>query len=94
MEYAWLKFPSQVLYAPETKGVYLLSEWASENSIVYIGKADSLHERLSQHPDPNNRCLNRKSIKYFSYEECSNPDIREKELIRKYNPVCNDLLKD
>lgn len=83
------RFPEDVNKAPTSEGVYLLSETASENGIVYVGRADDLNQRLSQHPDPKNPCLQRKDINYFAYEVNGNSEKREQELIDKYNPVCN-----
>ena len=83
------RFPEDVSKAPTFEGVYLLSGTVSENGIVYIGRADDLYQRLSQHPDPENPCLQRKNISYFAYEITSNSESREQELIDKYDPDCN-----
>ena len=87
--YNWYRFPGDIGNAPASEGVYLLSETASENGIVYVGRADNLQERLSQHPDPNNPCLQRKNISYFAYEITSDSENREQELIDQYDPPCN-----
>lgn len=85
----WEKFKEDLYIVPNLEGVYLLSEIASENGIIYVGRADNLSERLSQHPDSQNLCLARKDIKYFAYEANDNSWEREKELIGKYDPECN-----
>lgn len=85
----WLNFPEDLDQVPNVEGVYALATYNSESGIVYIGKADDLKQRLSQHPDPNNPCLRRNSIQYFSYEVTNNSEYREEELINKYNPECN-----
>ncbi|MBU4338995.1 GIY-YIG nuclease family protein [Patescibacteria group bacterium] len=87
--YNWYRFPEDISKAPTFEGVYLLSETASENGIVYVGRADDLNQRLSQHPDPENPCLQKKDISYFAYEVTNNSENREQELIDKYDPVCN-----
>ncbi len=83
----WYNFPEDLNRAPSTEGVYLLGD--TLQNVVYVGRADDLRERLSQHPDPNNSCLQRKAIKYFAFEETSNSEEREQELIDKYDPECN-----
>lgn len=83
------RFPKDINKAPTSKGVYLLSETASENGIVYVGRADDLYQRLSQHPDPENPCLQRKNISCFAYEVTNNSEKREQELINEYDPDCN-----
>jgi len=87
--YNWYDFPEDIDEAPTSEGVYLLSETDSENGIVYVGRADNLRERLSEHPDPKNPCLQRKSINYFAYEVNNYSERREEELIGRYDPECN-----
>ena len=87
----WYKFPDGVSQVPNSEGVYLLAETASEDGIVYAGRADKLRDRLSQHPDPNNSCLQRKNINYFAYEVTSDSETREQQLIYKYDPECNRM---
>ena len=83
------RFPKDIDKAPNSEGVYLLSETASEKGIVYVGRADDLNQRLSQHPDPENPCLQRKNISYFAYEVTNDSEDREQELIDEYNPNCH-----
>ncbi|MBU4141573.1 GIY-YIG nuclease family protein [Patescibacteria group bacterium] len=85
----WKKFKEDLDDAPTSEGVYLLSETSSESGIVYVGRADNLYQRLSQHPDSDNPCLQRKSISYFAYEITNDSEDREQELIDDYNPPCN-----
>jgi len=85
----WYRFPEDLDEAPASEGVYMLSETDSEKGILYVGRADNLHERLSQHPDQNNPCLQRRRINYFTYEITTNSEGRERELIRDYSPDCN-----
>jgi len=85
----WRKFKADLREVPTSEGVYLLAETASESGVVYVGRADNLYERLSQHPDPKNSCLQRKSISYFAYEVNSDSEDKEQELISKYDPECN-----
>ena len=85
----WYRFPGDIGNAPASEGVYLLSETASKNGIVYVGRADDLYQRLSQHPDPENPCLQKKDISYFAYEVTNNSENRERELISDYSPDCN-----
>lgn len=85
----WYNFPEDIEEVLTEEGVYFLSETNSEDGIIYIGRADNLRERLSDHPDTNNLCLQRKNIKYFAYEETSDSEKREEELIGDYDPDCN-----
>lgn len=87
--YQWHFFPGDINKSPSSEGVYLLSETNSDDGIVYVGRADDLRDRLSQHPDPQNPCLQRKNINYFAYEITYNSESREQELISKYDPECN-----
>ncbi len=87
--YNWYSFPENIDKAPSSEGVYLLSETSSEDGIIYVGRADDLQKRLSEHPDPQNSCLQGKDINYFAYEVTSDSERREEELIDKYNPECN-----
>ena len=83
----WYNFPEDLNKAPATEGIYLLGD--ALKNVAYVGRADNLQERLSEHPDPNNPCLQRKDIKYFAFEETSYSEEREQELIDKYDPECN-----
>lgn len=87
--YNWYNFPKDFEKAPSSEGVYFLSETDLESGIIYVGRADNLRERLSEHPDPKNPCLQRKNINYFSYEVINDSERREGELIDKYDPDCN-----
>jgi len=83
----WYNFSEDLNLVPSTEGVYLLGD--TYHNVVYAGRADDLRKRLSEHPDPQNSCLRRKNIEYFAFEENSNSESRETELIDKYDPECN-----
>jgi len=83
----WYRFKDDISIAPTDEGVYLLGD--NIQNVVYVGRADNIQERLEQHPDPNNPCLQRKTIQYFAYEVTSNSEDKEQELIDKYDPECN-----
>lgn len=83
----WYRFPDRINLAPKTAGVYLLGNQGE--GVIYAGRADSIRDRLLQHPDPTNPCLQRKQITLFAYEENPNSEDRERELINRYNPECN-----
>lgn len=83
----WHKFPEEINTAPNAEGVYMLGD--AYQTPVYVGRSGNLYERLSEHPDPSNYCLQRKYIKYFAFEEIYNSEEREQELIEEYNPECN-----
>lgn len=83
----WYRFPESLNVAPITEGVYLLGN--TLQNVIYVGRADNLRERLSGHPDPNNPCLQEEEVKYFAFEETSESEDMEQELIDKYDPKCN-----
>lgn len=85
----WYQFDGEIHLAPQNEGVYFLSESANIDGLVYIGRADNLRERLQQHPDTDNPCLQRAQINHFSFEETRLSRTRESQLIDYYNPVCN-----
>lgn len=83
----WYNFPDNLESAPNREGVYLLGDIFEK--VIYVGRTGNLYERLSEHPDPNNPCLQRKTIKYFAFEETTDSEKREQELIEYYDPECN-----
>ena len=83
----WHRFPEEINMAPNAKGVYMLGD--AYQAPVYVGRSANLYERLSEHPDLNNYCLQKKDIRYFAFEETYNSEPRERELIKEYNPECN-----
>ena len=85
----WYKFKEDLNRVPNSEGVYFLSEANSEEGIIYVGRADNLRDRLFQHPDSSNPCLQRKTIRYFAYEVTSDSIRREQELLDRYGPECN-----
>ena len=83
------KFPEDIDKMPNSEGIYLLSETDLESGIVYVGRTDDFNQRLSQHPDSENPCLQKENINYFAYEITNNSEDREQELIDEYYPDCN-----
>ncbi|GAI77522.1 unnamed protein product [marine sediment metagenome] len=88
----WHRFPEEINMAPNTKGVYMLSD--AYQTPVYVGRSVNLYERLSEHPDLNNYCLQKKNIKYFAFEETYSSEPRERELTEEYDPECNRTQKE
>ena len=86
---SWYRFRELFNLAPEREGVYLLGD--EDQDVIYVGMAENLKDRLSQHPDPDNSCLQRKNIRYFAFEVTSNSEEREEELIEEYDPECNRI---
>lgn len=82
-----MNFPREIDGVPSSEGVYLLGD--SYRNVIYVGRADDLNQRLAQHPDPQNPCLQRKKVSYFAYEVTRSSENREQELIDRYNPECN-----
>ena len=81
-------------------GVYRLSYKAEDGNyyVFYVGKAEDINVRLSQHLSPNedNVCIkNYISTKscFFRYAKITESYIRdaaEKQMYKQYEPTCND----
>ena len=88
-----------VLNLPESPGIYqYLSE---EGTIIYVGKAKNLKRRVSsyfnrEHPNGKTRLLVSKiaDIKYIVVKTEEDALLLENNLIKKYKPRYNVLLKD
>jgi excinuclease ABC subunit C len=85
---------------PKAPGVYLMKD--SEGSVIYVGKAINLRNRLRNYfaanPTGNNKVLAMIShIDHFDYLLCENETealILECNLIKQYQPHYNILLRD
>ena len=74
---------------PNQNGVYGIFSYSSA---VYIGSGD-LRERLLAHLNGDNHCITQNHPKEWTAEVVSgDPKEREGELIREYNPVCNQVV--
>jgi len=71
--------------SPNQFGVYGLYK---DNQWIYVGKGE-IRQRLLDHHNGDNPCINREKPTYWVDEVTSNMDTREKELILELNPVCN-----
>ena len=88
-----------VLNLPESPGIYqYLNE---EGTIIYVGKAKNLKRRVSsyfnrEHPNGKTRLLVSKiaDIKYIIVKTEEDALLLENNLIKKYKPRYNVLLKD
>ena len=88
-----------VLNLPESPGIYqYLNE---EGAIIYVGKAKNLKRRVSsyfnrEHPNGKTRLLVSKiaDIKYIVVKTEEDALLLENNLIKKYKPRYNVLLKD
>ena len=84
---------------PETPGIYQYLN--AEGTIIYVGKAKNLKRRVSsyfnrEHPNGKTRILVSKiaDIKYIVVKTEEDALLLENNLIKKYNPRYNVLLKD
>jgi len=84
---------------PDKPGVYLMKD--KDNNIIYVGKAIVLRNRVKQYFRKNNKVPRIEKmvslIDSFEYIVVSNEDealILECNLIKKYRPKFNVLLKD
>lgn len=90
---------SSVQALPETPGVYQFLD--ANGRIIYIGKAKNLKKRVSSyfvknHDSGKTRVLvrNIKSIRHIVVETESDALLLENNLVKKYQPRYNVLLKD
>ena len=88
-----------VLNLPESPGIYQYLN--SEGNIIYVGKAKNLKRRVSsyfnrEHPNGKTRLLVSKiaDIKYIIVKTEEDALLLENNLIKKYKPRYNVLLKD
>ncbi len=56
---------------------------------IYIGKGD-IQERLLAHLNGDNECINRYRPTHWVDMLTSNYDQWERNLIREYDPICNE----
>ena len=84
---------------PEKPGVYLMKD--KDDNVIYVGKAVSLRNRVRQYFRKNNKTSRIEKmvslIDHFEYIVVSSEDealILECNLIKKYRPKFNVLLKD
>lgn len=84
---------------PESPGIYQYLN--AENTIIYVGKAKNLKKRVSsyfyrEHPNGKTRLLVSKiaDIKYIVVKTEEDALLLENNLIKKYKPRYNVLLKD
>ena len=88
-----------VLNLPESPGIYQYLN--AEGTIIYVGKAKNLKRRVSsyfnrEHPNGKTRLLVSKiaDIKYIVVKTEEDALLLENNLIKKYKPRYNVLLKD
>ena len=88
-----------VLNLPDSPGIYQYLN--SEGTIIYVGKAKILKRRVSsyfnrEHPNGKTRLLVSKiaDIRYIVVKTEEDALLLENNLIKKYKPRYNELLKD
>jgi excinuclease UvrABC nuclease subunit len=75
--------------APSKSGVYALYD--AQQNLIYIGSTTNIRERLLGYWSTNfadDSC--KKGTTYYKREITSNYKEREKELIQRHKPKCND----
>jgi excinuclease ABC subunit C len=89
----------QLATIPETPGVYQFYD--SDEKVIYVGKAKNLKKRVKsyftkKHDDAKTSLLVKKitNIKYVIVESETDALLLENNLIKKYQPKYNVLLKD
>jgi len=83
----WYRFKNDINFASTDEGVYLLGNYAQV--VIYVGRTDNLRDRLEEHPDPDNPCLQGVGVSYFAFERTFDSKNREQEFIEYYDPECN-----
>lgn len=83
---------------PDSPGVYLMKD--RENKVIYVGKAASLRDRVSQYfraqDSPKNRMLvrNIEDIEYIATENEVEALVLESNLVKEHTPRYNVRLRD
>lgn len=94
------KFDARLELVPESPGVYLMKD--AEGSIIYVGKAIHLRNRLRSYFQTQKKSSYRTEVMVnkiadFSFVLCDNELealVLESSLIKRYQPLYNVLLKD
>ena len=86
----WREIPNKI-------GVYLFKD--KRGKVLYIGKAINLKERISQHLKSKNQKIKlliqeTKDLEYLVLDSEAEALLKEAELIKKFDPKYNHLLKD
>ena len=82
---------------PQKPGVYLFKD--RENKVLYVGKAKNLRKRISQYFLSSSLKIkklleNSKSLEFLETENEALAIFKESDLIKKFNPPYNQLLRD
>ncbi|MDX2444050.1 MAG: excinuclease ABC subunit UvrC [Bacteroidales bacterium] len=92
------KLKSQIDIIPSEPGVYIYSD--IQNEVIYIGKAKNLKKRVTSYFSKSNTGKTKilvskiRDINYIVVESESDALLLENNLIKKYKPRYNILLKD
>lgn len=94
-----IQFSDLIANAPDAPGIYQM--YAGDNTLLYVGKAKNLSNRLRQYNDvsklePHKQVM-RSLVKRVTWEICpteSDALIREQELIKTQKPKYNIMLMD
>jgi hypothetical protein len=82
-----------VALAPSAAGVYAICR--PDGTFVYIGQADNLRQRLTEHLLESNSCIQREGGVLFEYELCAARGLRIArlhELLARYPATCNPAI--
>lgn len=82
---------------PEKIGVYLLKD--KNNKVIYVGKSVNLKKRIKQHLESKSLKTKKlleetKSIEILELNSEVEAILKEAELIKKFDPTYNTILKD
>ena len=93
------KLKEKLLSLPTTSGVYLMKD--SANNIIYVGKAKNLKRRVSSYFIGNDKPIktmnlvsNIADFDFILTPSDTDAFLLENNLIKKYQPHFNILLKD
>jgi len=94
-----IQFSDLIANAPDAPGIYLM--YAGDNTLLYVGKAKNLSNRLRQYMDisklePHKQVM-RSLVTRVTWEICpteSDALIREQELIKTLKPKYNIMMMD
>ena len=74
---------------PDQNGIYGIFR---DDKAIYIGSGD-IRDRMTKHIDGDNDCITENTPnKWTAFLVSGDPTKREGELIREYDPICNQVI--
>jgi len=92
-----MKFEEVIKTAPKGPGIYIFKD--EKNKVLYVGKAKNLRERLKSYLYTNSLKIKKlledsEYLEWLELDSESEAILKESELIKKFDPPFNHLLRD